>query len=103
MVKRHSEAMLGHDRMQSERICWELYAMSVRHTGGIAFKAMAGIDSALWDICGKAFGAPVWQLLGGKMRDELRLYWSRCGSTRGERAPRLGAARVETTTEHTVM
>jgi galactonate dehydratase len=71
--------------------------MSVRHTGGIAWKAMAGIDSALWDIRGKALGAPVWQLLGGKLRDELRLYWSHCGSNRATRSERLGVPKVETT------
>jgi galactonate dehydratase len=97
MVARLSEFIIGQDPMQVERIWWELHAASVRHTGGIAFKAMAGIDSALWDIRGKVLGAPVWQLLGGKMRDELRLYWSHCGSTRGERASRLGVPRVETT------
>ena len=97
MVARLAEFIIGQDPMQVERIWWELHAASVRHTGGIAFKAMAGIDSALWDIRGKVLGAPVWQLLGGKMRDELRLYWSHCGSTRGERASRLGVPRVETT------
>ena len=62
---------------------------------------MSGIDSALWDIRGKVLGAPVWQLLGGKMRDELRLYWSHCGSTRAREksmTDRLGInKRVETT------
>jgi galactonate dehydratase len=72
-------------------------AASVRHTGGIASKAMSGIDSALWDIRGKALNAPVWQLLGGKMRDRLRLYWSHCGSTRARHAERLGLPAVETT------
>jgi L-alanine-DL-glutamate epimerase-like enolase superfamily enzyme len=60
---------------------------------------MSGIDSALWDIRGKALNAPVWQLLGGKMRDRLRLYWSHCGSTRANpaRAERLGVPPVRTT------
>jgi galactonate dehydratase len=58
---------------------------------------MSGIDSALWDIRGKALNAPVWQLLGGKMRDKLRLYWSHCGSTRARHADRLGLPKVETT------
>src|SRR5215204_5923860 len=48
MVARLSEFIVGQDPMQAERIWWELYAASIRHTGGIAFKAMAGIDSALW-------------------------------------------------------
>lgn len=97
MVERLSEQIVGQDPMQAERIWWELHAQSVRHTGGIAFKAMAGIDSALWDIRGKVLNAPVWQLLGGKLRDELRLYWSHCGSVRANRGERLGVPKVETT------
>jgi len=58
---------------------------------------MAGIDSALWDIRGKALGAPVWQLLGGKLRDELRLYWSHCGTVRARWAEQLGLPPVATT------
>ena len=69
-------AFIDADPMQVEAIWWDLASASVRHTGGIAWKAMSGIDSALWDIRGKVLNAPVWQLLGGKMRDELRLYWS---------------------------
>jgi L-alanine-DL-glutamate epimerase-like enolase superfamily enzyme len=51
----------------------------------------------LWDIRGKVLNAPVWQLLGGKLRDELRLYWSHCGSVRASRGERLGVPKVETT------
>lgn len=36
--------------------------------------AVAGIDQALWDIAGKAMGVPVWQLLGGNVRDRVRVY-----------------------------
>lgn len=97
MVERMAEEIVGRDPMQVERIWWDLDTMSVRHTGGIASKAMSGIDSALWDIRGKALNAPVWQLLGGKMRDELRLYWSHFGSTRATRAERLGLKKVATT------
>jgi galactonate dehydratase len=96
-VERYAEHVIGKDPMQVEAIWWELAAASVRHSGGIAWKAMAGIDSALWDIRGKVLNAPVWQLLGGKMRDELRLYWSHCGSTRAQHAERLGLPKVETT------
>ena len=95
-VARYAEWVIGRDPMQAEAIWWDLSAASVRHTGGIASKAMAGIDSALWDIRGKALGAPVWQLLGGKLRDRLRLYWSHCGSTRLAHAERLGIPRIRT-------
>ena len=81
--------------MASEAIWWELSAFS--DTGGIAYKAMSGIDSALWDIRGKVLNAPVWQLLGGRRRDRLRLYWSHCGSTRaGPWAQKLGLRLVQT-------
>jgi galactonate dehydratase len=96
-VRRYAEWVIGRDPMQAEAIWWDLAASSVRHTGGIAWKAMAGIDSALWDIRGKALSAPVWQLLGGKMRDRLRLYWSHCGTVRARHAERLGLPKVEST------
>jgi galactonate dehydratase len=98
-VERYAEWVVGKDPMQVEAIWWDLHAASARHNGGIAYKAMSGIDSALWDIRGKVLNAPVWQLLGGKMRDEMRLYWSHCGSVRAqaERADRIGVPRVETT------
>jgi L-alanine-DL-glutamate epimerase-like enolase superfamily enzyme len=96
-VERYAEWVVGRDPMQAEAIWWDLAAASVRHTGGIAWKAMSGIDSALWDIRGKVLNAPVWQLLGGKMRDKLRLYWSHCGSTRARHAERLGLPTVATT------
>jgi galactonate dehydratase len=98
-VERYAEWVVGRDPMQAEAIWWDLAAASVRHTGGIAWKAMSGIDSALWDIRGKVLNTPVWQLLGGKMRDRLRLYWSHCGSTRANpnRAERLGLPAIETT------
>jgi len=95
-VAHYAEWVIGRDPMQAEAIWWDLAAASVRHTGGIAWKAMAGIDSALWDIRGKALGAPVWQLLGGRMRDRLRLYWSHCGSMRHRHAEELGKPKVET-------
>jgi L-alanine-DL-glutamate epimerase-like enolase superfamily enzyme len=97
-VERYSEWVIGRDPMQVEAIWWDLASASVRHIGGLAWKAMAGIDSALWDIRGKVLNAPVWQLLGGKMRDSLRLYWSHCGSVRARYAERLGLPfQVETT------
>lgn len=97
-VARFADFVIGRDPMEVEAIWWDLSAASVRHTGGIASKAAAGIDSALWDIRGKVLGAPVWQLLGGKLRDRLRLYWTHCGATRAraEWASRLGVPRIET-------
>ena len=41
---------------------------------GATVTAMTGIEIALWDLAGKALGVPVYQLLGGKFRDTVRLY-----------------------------
>lgn len=41
---------------------------------GAVMSAISGIEMALWDLTGQALGAPIWQLLGGKFRDRIRLY-----------------------------
>jgi galactonate dehydratase len=43
--------------------------------GSVRVSAISGVDHALWDIAGKALGLPVWQLLGGPVRDRVRVYW----------------------------
>ena len=50
--------------------------------GGIAARAMAGIECALLDITARSLGISVAQLLGGPTRERIRLYWSHCGTTR---------------------
>src|SRR6476659_6449720 len=47
---------------------------TVMYGAGIHMSALAGIDQALWDIKGKALGVPVHQLLGGQLRDRIRVY-----------------------------
>jgi len=42
--------------------------------GVIGMSAISGIELALWDIFGKSAGLPVWRLLGGKVRDRVRVY-----------------------------
>ena len=75
--------LIGDDPMAIEKIWFKNSQIYQRMTGGIAWKAMSGIDTALWDIKGKALNVPVWQLLGGKVHDRsLRLYWSHCGTSR---------------------
>ncbi|MBM3958646.1 MAG: mandelate racemase/muconate lactonizing enzyme family protein [SAR202 cluster bacterium] len=97
LVDEFSERVIGKDPMNSEKIWYDLMVDNVRHNGGLAWKAMAGIDNALWDIKGKVLGVPVWQLLGGKLHDELRLYWSHCGTFRNRWAKKLGTPPVQRT------
>ncbi|KRV49540.1 D-galactonate dehydratase [Wenjunlia vitaminophila] len=54
---------------------WQLMTKGSFYRGGpVLSSAVAGLDQALWDIAGKAFGAPVHQLLGGPVRDRARAY-----------------------------
>jgi len=82
--------VVGEDPANVEQIWWKLYRKTIRSIGGIAHKAMSGINSALWDVKGKRLGVPVYDLLGGKMRDRLRLYWTHCGSGRAAHHEVLG-------------
>ena len=54
----------------------EMLFKSIKQFGGPARQAggVCAIEMALWDICGKAYNVPCWQLLGGRYRDKVRLY-----------------------------
>lgn len=54
----------------------EMIFKLIRQFGGPARQAggVCAIEMALWDLCGKAYGVPCWQLLGGRYRDKIRLY-----------------------------
>jgi galactonate dehydratase len=83
------EWLIGRDPLDIEGL-WQLMYIGSRFPGGsVVNAAISGIDHALWDIKGKALGVPVWQLLGGKVRDRVRVYQSAGGRTPeeiGERA-----------------
>lgn len=69
-----SVLLIGQDPRRIEHI-WQIMHRQYFWRGGIVtYSAMSGIDQALWDILGKETGKPVCQLLGGPVRDTLRLY-----------------------------
>ncbi len=62
--------------------CWQImYRSGFWRLGVIGLSALSGIDQALWDIKGKELGRPVYELLGGKVRDKVRMYTHFGGST----------------------
>ena len=70
--------LIGADPLNSERV-WEtmLRKTWLAQGGGmVVFAGISGIDQALWDIKGKAFNQPVYRLLGGKCREQIRAYAS---------------------------
>lgn len=73
-VEELSQYIIGKDPMKIEDIWQVLYRGGFYRGGPILMSAMAGIDQALWDIKGKFFNAPVYDLLGGQVRDKIKVY-----------------------------
>jgi L-alanine-DL-glutamate epimerase-like enolase superfamily enzyme len=70
------EVIVGEDPRHVDRLTRRLQraASGAGSIAGIVHNAITGIEAALLDLVGKAHGAPVWQLLGGRHRDEVRIY-----------------------------
>src|ERR1022692_2873748 len=69
------EPMLtGEDPTRIEHIYQKLYRQSFWRVGVIGLSAISGIEQACWDILGKSLGQPVYKLLGGAVRDRVRMY-----------------------------
>ncbi len=64
----------GKDPMRIEDIWQMLYRSGFYRGGPVLTSALSGIEQALWDIKGHYYGAPVYDLLGGKCRDKIRVY-----------------------------
>ncbi len=65
--------LMGRDPFDIEDIWFKLYQIE-HNTGPIMYAAMAGIETALWDIVGKSTGEPVYKLVGGKVRNKVKVY-----------------------------
>lgn len=73
-VEEMSPYILGADPMRIEDLFQVLYRGGFYRGGPILSSAISGIEQALWDIKGKFYGAPVYDLLGGACRDRTRVY-----------------------------
>ena len=82
--------LVGQDPCAVEARYWDMYRMARQSPGGIAAKAIAGVELALWDIKGKSLGVPVHSLFGGPVRDRQQVYWSHCGSSRSRNHELIG-------------
>ena len=82
VIERLAARILGSDPRAHECLNQQLYAMTRHAAGGMVQQAIAAIENALVDIKARSLGVPVYELLGGAMRDRLPLYWSHCGTYR---------------------
>jgi galactonate dehydratase len=102
VIKDFEEWLVGRDPRQIEFL-WSLMYNASRFPGGVITNAaISGIEHALWDIKGKALGVPVYELLGGKCRDHIRVYVHAHGETpealaenAAERLDRYGCTAVK--------
>ena len=93
VIMKLAEMLIGQDPRPVELITANLYARTRQAPGGIIQQAIAAIENALVDVKAKALGVPVCEMLGGPIRDRLRLYWSHCGTYRLHHAEKMASRR----------
>ena len=87
-IRELEEHLIGHPANRIEDF-WQLVYRGGFYRGGpVLMSALAGIDQALWDIRGKSLGVPVYELLGGAVRERMRIY----GWVHGDTLAELAAA-----------
>jgi galactonate dehydratase len=94
------EYFIGKDPRNVEDLWQTMYRGGFYRGGEILMSAISGIEQALWDIKGKALGVPVYELLGGAVRDKMRVYAWIGGDNPSEAAE---AAKVRMTEGYTAL
>ena len=81
VIKTFGRYLIGQDPLRIEHH-WQYMYRSSHFRGAAIMGALSALDIALWDIAGKYYGVPVYQLMGGKTRDKARVYSHVFGDTR---------------------
>lgn len=84
-IKDLSEYYIGKDPLRIEHH-YQVVSRDTHFMGSVLSAALSAIDVALWDILGKSVGKPVYQLLGGKLRDKVKVFANVTGETLDARA-----------------
>jgi galactonate dehydratase len=95
--------LIGQDPRPYEMRFWDLMRRTRQSVGGIAAKALAGIELALVDVKARALGISVVELFGGPTRDHVRVYWSHCGTSRATHWELLGTPPLRTLDDVTAL
>lgn len=82
VIDRLAPVIIGKDPRAYESLVTLMHAVRRTASGGVIQQAIGAIENALLDIKAKALGVPVYELLGGPVRERIRLYWSHCGTYR---------------------
>lgn len=73
-VEEYRDYLIGKDPARIEDVWETIYRGGFYRGGGVMMSALSGIDQALWDIKGKVFGAPCYELMGGTCRTRMKVY-----------------------------
>lgn len=74
-IKEYRPILEGEDPRDVDRLCRKMRAAGgAAGSWGMIYHAISGIEAALWDVLGKKFRMPIYQFLGGKYRDKVRIY-----------------------------
>lgn len=93
-IKRY---LIGKDPTRIEEHWFTIYRDSYWKNGPVLMSAISGIEMAMWDILGKSLNVPVYKLLGGKMRDEVKIYAN--GWFAGAKSPKDFAEKAKSAVE----
>jgi len=88
--------LIGQDPRAWEAHVALMYALRRQATGGLVQQAIGAVENALLDVKARALGIPVYELLGGPVRDRIRVYWSHCATYRVSRAREMQVPPVRT-------
>src|SRR5262245_36670748 len=88
-ITEHERFLVGRDPLNIEGIWQQLYRVPRWRGGPVLNSAISAVEIALWDIKGKHYGQPIYQLLGGACRERIRMY-AHCGGA----TPELAAERA---------
>ncbi len=96
VIEHLAPTLLGRDPRAYEAIGAMLYAVRRQASGGVVQQALGAIENALLDLKAKSLGISVSEMLGGPVRDRIRLYWSHCGTYRVAWHEEMGIPPVKT-------
>ncbi len=93
-TEEYMETLIGKNPLEIERHWQDIYRGGFYRGGAVMMSALSGIDQALWDIKGKYYNVPIWELIGGRVRDKMRIY-SWIGGDRPEDAASAAVERMQ--------
>jgi galactonate dehydratase len=96
ILKDYKDLLIGEDPRNINKLIWKLETKTKSNPGSLVQRIIAGIENALWDINGKHYNLPVYQMFGGKLRNEVKVYWSHCATTRIRNAKEAKKPEIKT-------